>query len=126
MATWPELRAFIESNYRISKVDGNTLTLVFGTANNRSQLIFVTGVDMDRGVALFASPFANVTDISPAQFAACSENTFLGIRRIGDLYTVVHMVPLENADASEVEWAMAFVVSAADELERSLGLGDTF
>lgn len=126
MASWFELRNFIESNYRISNIDGNTLTLLFETDDNRSQLVFVTGVDMDRGIAIFSSPFAKTSDISPQQFAACSENTFLGLRRLGDLYAVVHLVPLENADASEVDWAMVFVASAADDLERSLGLGDSF
>jgi len=129
MATWREVVGYLKSNYKISSEEGTTLALNFETAQGRSQMIFVSGIAIDDpnlAVVSFASPFAPRNSITAQQVVACMEENFLGVGLTADLYVFRHLVPMAHLDANEIEWPLTFVTSAADEMEKKLGLGDNF
>lgn len=49
------------------------------------------------------------------------ENTALGVRKVGDFFALAHLVPIEDADASELIVGIHLIGEAADELEGMLG-----
>lgn len=128
MATWREVENYLSSNYQVEKIDSNLIKIVFGVGDGRSQLIFVSGMLLDAGedaFVSFASPFARVDQITPQQLANCmAENPAASFARLGDLYMLRNIAPLNNLDANEIEWPLKWVTVMADQLERSLGLGD--
>lgn len=127
MATWREVENYLSSNYQIEKLDNALIKLVFGVGNGRSQIVLVQGLalDDDDAIVSFASPFARVDQITPQQLVSCmADNTAIGVALIADMYMLKNVAPLKNLDANEIEWPLTFVTTIADELERSLGLGD--
>lgn len=126
VATWADVKNYITSNYIIQNDNGNSLSLLFNIGDNRSQLVFVMGIDGagDMSSARFFSPFANRADISPAQFANLAEDAVFGLAALGDYYGVVHNAFLANIDSTEIDTPMTAVTSFADQIEKRLGLGD--
>lgn len=128
MATWAEVKQFIGSNYKVTSTTDRMLTLEFETQPGRSQLVFVMGIEDAEelsGVRFF-SAFAEVGQISPAQFAQLANNTLFGLAEQAGYYGLVHMSLLADLDASEIHVPMLAVTSQADKIERQLGLGDNF
>jgi len=120
MATQSELINFVKSNYRINEQPSEfTLTLEFNSDDNRSQLIVISVSD---AVAVIASPFCSVEDATPTQVfdAMDRASTFFGVKRVGSLYSLQHVAPIADLDASEIEFAFALVSGAADTLEKVL------
>jgi len=126
MATWPEVKDFIRSNYVVASEDGNLMRLEFNAGNGRTQLIFVMGVDTGDEFASvrFFSPFAQEGDISPSQFLELARNTTFGLAETAGLLGYVHNAFLADLDASEINVPMVAVTGFADQTERRLGLGD--
>jgi len=128
MATWREVENYLTSNYQLEKLGPELLSLVFSVGNGRSQIVFVEGVALDdpeNAIVSFASPFAKVDQITPQQLVNCmKDNTAIGVAVLADMYMLKNVAPLQNLDANEIEWPLSFVTGFADELERSLGLGD--
>jgi len=128
MATWLEVKQFISNNYKVSDATDRMLTLEFETEPGRSQLVFVMGIeDAEQlsGVRFF-SAFAEVGQISPAQFAQLANNSLFGLAEQAGYYGLVHMSLLADLDASEIHVPMLAVTAQADKIERQLGLGDSF
>ena len=126
MATWPEVKSFIKSNYEIQSETELTMTMVFETGGGRSQLVYVMGIegaDLLSSVRFF-SPFAEVSQISANQFAGLADGVLFGLARLADFYGVVHNSFLADLDASEINTPLIAVTSQADKMEKQLGLGD--
>ena len=128
VATWAEVKQFIGSNYVVSNTTDRMLTLEFPTQPDRSQLVFVMGIEdaEEMNGVRFFSAFAEVGQISPAQFAQLANNTLFGLAEQAGYYGLVHMSFLADLDASEIHVPMLAVAAQADKIERQLGLGDGF
>ena len=126
LASWAEVRNYIQTDYQIQNDTGTTLTLVFNTGDGRSQLVFVMGIEDvgDLSSVRYFSPFARVGQISPTQFANLAGEAIFGLAELADMYGVVHNSFLENLDASEIDTPLMAVTSSADAFEKRLGLGD--
>jgi len=128
MATWREFENYLSSSYKFEKLSSNCIKMGFRFDDGRTQLIFMEGLaldDQENAVVAFSSPFARVDQLTPQQLVNCmADNGFLGVVMDSDMYMLRHVVPLANLDASEIEWPLRFVTEMADEIEKSLGLGD--
>ncbi len=135
MATWQELRRYIESNYKISDDNGNTLILRFAFDGvSRSQGVFVQYYTLTEGReawAVLESPIGKLEDLSLSQ----------AVREVGGKVcggiammesedatwvTLRHAIPLENLDVNEFERPLQLVVVSADQLENRLTGQDSF
>jgi hypothetical protein len=121
MATAAEALNFIRSNYKTEQVSDRLLKMVFSFEDGRSQLVFVYVGD---GMLVVSSPFAD-SSTSPAVALKIAEDTLFGIKVVANLYQVIHVVPTNDLDQSEVEFAIGSVAGAADVLEEQIG-GDRF
>ena len=128
MATWAEVKNFIQTNYVVQNDEGSFMTLEFQTDRGRTQLIFVLGIEGadELNSVRFFSPFARVDQISPAQFAELAKSALFGLAETAGLYGFVHNSFLADLDASEINTPMLAVTQQADQVERQLGLGDNF
>jgi hypothetical protein len=127
MATWQEAKKYIYSNYTVSEDTGNMLTLLFNTGNDRSQMVFVSVLNLaEDSQIVFASPVANRATVSAERLLDATIDTFFGIRSVGQTVVLTHASLLATLDAAEIDYPMGMVTQAADEMERRLGLGDTF
>jgi hypothetical protein len=125
MATWLEVESYLTSNYVTEKLDLNCLKFVFELGDGRSQMIFVAGLGLDGPddpVVFFASPFATTSMLSPQQVVDLMRESAIGIGEWHECYVVKHLAPLENLDANELEWPLAYVTRMADMLEEKLGI----
>ena len=123
MATWQEAKGFIAANYNFEDLGDDILKFVFNTGDGRSQLIYISHLDSIPAIRYF-SPFATASDISAEQLVNIAETSLFGLSRIADMYCVMHITPLADLDASEIEWPLTYVSFWADAIEKKLGLGD--
>ena len=72
------------------------------------------------GLAQIGSSFATTEDATPTQvFDAMDKlSTFFGVTRVGNVYTIRHVMPTSDLDPSEIEFAFGLVSAAADDLEQ--------
>jgi len=120
MASQSETFNFITSNFQCEKLSENLLKVVISWNDGRSQLVFAT---VKADVMQIASPFAKTSAITAEQ-ALNVNNTAFGIGIVAEWFALQHVVPLPDLDASEIDIAFNTVGELADELEKSLGLGD--
>lgn len=127
MATWGEIRNYINSNYQVSDDDGDVLTLVFNSqTGNRTQMVVVTYLDLEDPLVIFQSPFAAVSQVSAGKVLDLAAGLPFGIASTGEFYVVKHVQYAATADGPEIDLPLAFVSGSADELEQALGLADQF
>lgn len=126
MATWAEIKNFIRQNYIVSAEEGNTLKLEFNVDANRSQLVFVMGLDTgdEYATVRFFSAFATKDDLSPTQFMEIAKDPIYGVAEFGGLLGYMHNALMADIDASEISLPLNLITAVADETEKSLGLGD--
>jgi hypothetical protein len=122
MATKLETLKYINDNYNSEPIGDNALKFVFEINGGRTQLVFAAVFD---DVLLIDSPFATVDDVNANIAFKLAEESILGIRRVGDHYSVRHVVPLADVDGSEIDLGLQLAAEAADQLESEVG-GDKF
>jgi len=124
MATKAETISHIKSNYNVREDDGS-LILGFNAGEGRSQLVFIWVDDFKMEIK---SAFAKTESITAEQALKATEatNTAFGIGRDGSFYVVKHVVPIADLDPSEIIAGIELPMSVADDLEKELGLEDTF
>ena len=126
MATWQEIRNYINSNYKVDEDDGNVISLTFGSPDGRSQMILVSYYDLKDPLIVFKSPIAAVSEVSAGQLLDLTSKDFWGVSSTGDYYVVNHVQFAATVDSPEIDLALAYVAGAADGFEEALGLGDRF
>lgn len=119
MATREDALNHIRNNYNYSESNG-LFKMEFELEGGRSQVIFVTSIE---DLLLVSSPFA--LNIAADLAFRLAEETFFGIRKMGDAYVVQHVIPMSDLDASEIDFGFKSVAIQADRLESMLG-GDSF
>jgi len=120
MATLQEVIQHIKSNYVADVTDSGQLKLEFNVGGDRTQLIFVHSAE---SMILIASPFANNIS-SDLAFQAASDSLF-GVKKMGDVFLLHHVIPINDIDASEIEFGLKMLAIQADDVERKFG-GDSF
>jgi hypothetical protein len=121
MPSWNDVHGYITSNYEKTQATEDMLTLNFRTKNLRSQVVFVGGGDT---FVFFSSPFAEVGQVQPGKVLELA--TIFGVKQVGDLYCVTHVALTDTIDTSEIDIPLALMAENADEIEKSLGLSNTF
>lgn len=121
MASWNDVHSYITSNYKVAETTDDLLKLNFETKNLRSQVVFVGGSDT---FIMFSSPFAQVGQVQPGKVLELA--SIFGVRQIGDLYCVTHVALTDTIDPAEIDIPLTLMAENADEIEKSLGLSNTF
>jgi hypothetical protein len=128
MATWEEVRGFINGKYKVNEDIGRGLALRFELNGGRSQMVLITCYDMFDGREewiLIESPFGALGEVDLARAVQLvGDKVVGGLAVTTDLgepqVTVRHAVPLMNLDANELEAPLMLVTVTADELEHAL------
>lgn len=126
MASWAEIRNYIKSNYVVGMEQGDTIGLEFNTGNSRSQLVFVSWLEIDEPQVIFRSPFAKRERVSAERVLQAAMGTPYGVTMTDSWYTLSHVQLASSIDALEIDQPMMWVTVFADKLEQELGQGDEF
>jgi hypothetical protein len=126
MADWSSLRGYIMGKYKVAKDDVDTLTLVFDTADGRSQQVLVS--DIGNGWAQISTAVCDESQIEPRAALVRNSELRIGALALVDGGPIVfqHSFPLANLDVAEFEEPLAMVVNYGDQLERELSGGDKY
>lgn len=123
MATVLEVKSFLRKNLRIEELDGTGIMKVhWELESGRTQVVLI---DFTEKFMRILSPFAEEGKINVERALDVNEQVW-GISKVLGLYSLTHVVLLENADPNEIMEPLLVVAAAADEVERKLGLGDRF
>jgi hypothetical protein len=125
MATVTEALDYIKSHYSASLDDHKPGILIFNftfTDDGRSQRLAVWGTPGSDFLHL-VTPFALVAE-HKARVILDYENHVFGVVRFGDRYALVHNLPVENLDHSEIEWSISKLATAGDEMEKRFSTTD--
>ncbi len=130
MASWNEMRSFINEEYKVKKDDGETITMVFDLGEGRSQLVLI-GLSKNENTGeewlQISSPIGKVEEVNVRRAA---EMTFSylcgGVVVAGDLVLMHHSAPLANLDTNEFKRPLSVIVNGADDIERQLVGGDKY
>lgn len=130
MADWATLQQFIHSNYPVHG-DGNGLISLVFDLDGRTQMVFVSPVDVPIGSGQWAqiqSPCVRVDSADLATLVARAGGFPIGgIVLQGDMLMLRHAVRLEDLDVEEFTVPLRTLVFLADVLEQEFGDGtDTF
>lgn len=124
MASWSELRSFIEANYKIADDSGDMVKLIFDVDGGRSQIVLVARIANDNtgeewvGIS---SPIGPVDKVDLTQAARRAFEVLCGgIVIVSDMVYLHHSAPLVNIDNNEFLRPLSVLVGQADVIEREL------
>jgi hypothetical protein len=133
VATWDELKSYIQSKYSSADVSADALKMEFGTDGARSQMVFVFHLVDKTGEhwVQIESPVGEAGSVDAQRALDLMENVLVGglsQLTVGEksLLTIRHSLPLRNLDANEFEWPLATTVNTADAFEQQLAQGDVY
>jgi hypothetical protein len=131
MASWTDLKQYIQNNYKIADERDDMIKLIFETGGLRSQVVIVWHVQLagsgEHWIQI-ESPFGELGSLDLAAALNAVGNTVCGGMSLvgGQLVTFRHSVPLDDINIGEFEAPLAMVTSTADKLEQALTGGDKF
>lgn len=130
MATWNDVVAHLNSNYKCKQVNEAMIALTFNMGEGRSQIVFVELAGNDRigEWAKVGSPVGRKSDLKKleAYCAAAEELVCGGIVYTGEFIMLRDSFPLLNLDVNELEIPLVAITASADSIERSITGGDTY
>ncbi len=122
MASKIEVMNFLNQKYHFDQLTDNLVKFVFDLDSGRSQVVFAY---VDEDFLVISSPFASEDAITPNLAFKLAEDSLFGVKKIGGMFQVVHVVPTADIDESEIVMGLGLIARAADNLEASVG-GDGF
>ena len=122
MATKVETLSYLTQNYRAEETGDEVLKFVFEIDESRTQLLFAAVIN---DLLIMDSPFASTEDINANIAFKLAEESVLGVKRVGDVYTIRHVIPIADIDESEIDLGLHLTAQTADQLESEVG-GDSF
>jgi hypothetical protein len=124
MATVTEAIDYIKSHYSASLDAHKPGLLIFNFTftDGRSQRLLVGEIPGGDFLHL-ATPFALVAE-HKARVILDYEHHLFGVVRSGNQYALVHNLPVENLDHSEIEWSILKLATAGDEMEKRFSTTD--
>jgi hypothetical protein len=127
MASWADLRQYIQANYKISEDQDTMLHMVFNSRDGRSQIVTVSyaRLNNEEDWVKVDSPIGKFDEVNLSEAVRRAGGLTCGaISSIGDWVTLRDSFPLENLDINEFEAPLGLITGTADELERDLVGGD--
>ncbi len=124
MATWQEVKNYINSNYQVEPGEGGMLKLLFNTGSGRSQFVFVGHMDIDPPLLIFTSPIGDLNKMNINRLVDATSDSPFGIRAFGDWVGLWHVQLLDTVDPAEIDVPLGLVTLFADQLEERFGDGD--
>jgi hypothetical protein len=120
MATVTEALDYIKSHYNTSLTSetSGVLSFKFEFSDGRSQMLFVAGQSESAFLSLF-TPFAMVAEQEANVVLEKMENYPFGVKMMGDLYGLAHVLPVKDLDLSEIEWSIQLLASSGDVAEEA-------
>jgi hypothetical protein len=122
VATKIEVINFLSQKYDFDWVSDNLVKFVFDVDGGRTQIVFAY---VDEDFMVISSPFASEDALTPNLAFKLAEDSLFGIKKIGGMYQVTHVIPMGDVDESEIVLGLGLVANAGDGLESSIG-GDGF
>lgn len=131
MATWNDLRQYVETRYHVGYVtEYGQLCLRFDLPNGRRQSVMVSpSVDGSNGDewAKIESVIARVDEVDlHALLELIRYQLVGGLAKNDDFVTVRHSIPLADMSVDEFEGPLGAVLETADYLEQSTMRVDRF
>lgn len=127
MATWSDLRSFVNEKFPVQKEEDGYIVLVVPTGNDRTQFVTI-GRGGNDAVGEWANVISPVAPLTAKNLEyACREaanKVCGGIIVIGDGIFVQDSFPLENLDINEFIAPLMLVAGIADTFEKKLTGGD--
>lgn len=125
MASWTEMKAYVQSNYEVADSSDEILKLVFRVGSgNRTQIVLVgrmTNTNTGEEWVGISSPIGSVGSVDIAAAARSAWKVLCGgIVVIADMVYLHHSAPLVNLDPNEFERPLSIVVEQADQIEAEL------
>lgn len=128
MATWPELKQYIGTEYKVSEDIGRGVKLIFDVGDGRAQSVFITNyqlMDGDEEWVVVESPIGQIgiasLDTAAREVGAMVVGGVAISTEFGDpIITLRHAIPLANLDINEFERPLRLVTTSADRLEGAL------
>ncbi|MFN8018020.1 MAG: hypothetical protein U0P45_07835 [Acidimicrobiales bacterium] len=129
MASWNELRGFIQSNYKVAEDKGELLSMIF-SVGERSQAVLI-GLAKNQNTGeewvQISSPIGPVATVDlEAASRAAFDWLCGGIVVVADMVYLHHAAPLANLDTNEFVRPLTVIVDGADQLESTLLGTDEF
>jgi len=127
MATWEQVKEFVNKNFKIQKDGGDSFNIVFDLGDNRSQLVNVSKAQTKNGdvwVQIY-SPVGTIRQdklnnaLEDVDSAICG-----GLVKLGDKHFVRHCMLIEDMSADEFSVPLLLITAIADSLEEKYVGGD--
>jgi hypothetical protein len=130
MANWNALRDYINSKYKVSGDDLNSVKLVFELDDGRTQLVIVekAGEVGNSEWALISTAVCEEGDIAPRDALVKSSEMIVGGLALVDGGPVIfrHSIRLADLDPDEFDEPLKVAAAFGDRLERELSTADNF
>jgi len=122
MASWDELRNYIESNYAVVADQLDMLGLDFGLDNGRTQKVLIRRTPLDGAEWVqILTPVCEEGDIEPREALVLSGKMIVGglVLLDGTIY-FRHSLPLKDLDTDEFDVPLHLAVGFGDRLEQEI------
>jgi hypothetical protein len=121
MATQNEVIQYLKTNYPELTQDGELYSLRFASGDGRTQNVVI---QVTEKFLLAASAFATTDQLTDSQAIGVS-NIATPVCKVGNFFMVSNVMMIQDIDPSEIQFVIEVTTLRADDLEKSLGLGDT-
>lgn len=122
MATWNEVRGYLES-IGMTQQTANTWTGTVNLSDGRSHTVWVSEIDVDgveSDTLLLHAPFATTSQMSTEEALAQTRNLPYGLGKIDQIFTLKNPVLIQDVDANEVLQPVITMALFADAIEKSI------
>ncbi len=131
MASWSELKQYINNHYKVADENEDMIKLNFETGGLLSQVVIIWHEQLSgtgEHWIQIESPFGEIGSLDLVAALNAVGNTVCGGMSLvgGSLVTFRHSVPLDDINISEFEAPLHLVIGTADRLEQALTGGDKF
>jgi hypothetical protein len=133
MATWADLKSYINAHYKVAVDAGANLVLEFELGGGRSQAVFIghdtlnLGLGTEESWVIVESPIGEVDTVDVRKaLAEVQQIVCGGLGLSGKYLTVRDAFPLANLDANEFERPLRLITVTADAIEKALSGRDEF
>jgi hypothetical protein len=120
MATQNEVIQYLKTNYSQLTQDGELYGLRFDAGDGRTQNVVI---QVTEKFLLAASAFATTDQITDSQAIGVS-SIATPVCKVGNFFMVSNAMMIQDIDPSEIHFVVELTTLRADDLEKSLGLGD--
>lgn len=120
MATQNEVIQYLKTNYSELTQDGELYSLRFASGDGRTQNVVI---QVTEKFLLAASAFATTDQLTDSQAIGVS-NISTPVCKVGNFFMLSNVMMIQDIDPSEIHFVIEVTTLRADDLEKSLGLGD--